>query len=144
MKSARTFRGPFFALSYPDHWEELIVEDIPSFFDPDGAGVLQVAAFTREGGDYDLAHELKDYLERQGIDFEEREIYQYKNALGVNAMVCEYTREGRFWLVTVMGKANQLLIVMFNSDEKPDEEMAGQVSGVIQSIHFGEGKVANE
>lgn len=142
-RSFREFRGPFFYLQYPDHWETIILEDIPSFFDPDGGGALQIAAFQRQGDNADPDTEIKIYLERQKIDYDPEKIVQFQTATGLSGAACEYMKEGRFWMVNVLGKDEKYLIVMYNADLVPDQHTAVLLSGIIQTIQI-DGRSSSE
>ena len=62
--SYQPYRSPngWYMLAYPEHWEVEVIEEIPAFFDPDGAGALQVSAFENKLGSYNLAEELERFL----------------------------------------------------------------------------------
>jgi len=128
-----TFQGTFFRLSYPDHWEAEIIEDIPAFFDPEGGGALQVAAGSEEGN-FQTREELNRFLSRQGMEFQDEKVATFINEKGIECSICEYMREGRFWLVQALSIQNRLLLVFYNSDEIPDQEQALAISSILGSI----------
>ena len=131
------FRGSFFQLLYPAHWEEEIIEDIPAFYDPEGSGVLQVVALRNKGGgEFDLAMEMERYLKRHSIQYDKDVVARFPIPSGLNCMACEFMRENRFWLVNLVAHADKMLIVLYNADEAPDVELARMVSEVIRSVVF--------
>jgi hypothetical protein len=132
----RLFRGTFFQLIYPAEWEMEIIEDIPAFYDPLSGGVLQCAASRNPDGPFDLPGEMRKFLERQQIAFEEDSIARFRTPGGQDCIACEYTREDRFWMVYMIALEDRLLIVMYNADEIPGPDQARSVSDVIASIRF--------
>lgn len=134
IRFSNKFEGPFFELLYPEHWEKIIVENIPSFFDPEGDGVLQVAA-SKLNEPANLQGETTKYLARHGIEFDDKVVY-YKTERGYDCMAREFNKDGRFWLANVMALEDRLLVVMYNGDSTPDEVQAMIISGVIQSIQI--------
>jgi hypothetical protein len=133
---SQMFRGSFFELHYPGHWEEMIVEDIPTFFDPEGGGVLQIASTRKQDGLFDITWEFERYLNKQNIELDPAGIISYKNEQDIDCQVCEYTQDNRFWLVSVMAHMSHLIFVIYNSDIVPDPETAKLISEVMQSIRF--------
>ncbi len=133
---AQHFDGTFFDLHFPDQWEEIIVENIPTFFDPDGGGVLQAAATRNPDGVFDIAWELERYLTRQGIELDPQKIVGFQNSQGLDSLVCEYRHQDRFWMVSVTSHENAMVFLIFNSDEIPDPETAKHISEIIQSLRF--------
>ncbi len=134
-KPARLFRGVFFQLLYPAAWESEIIEDIPAFYDPASGGVLQIAASRSETG-FDLAREMRKFLERVGIEFQADHVASFRMPGGQECLACEFTKDDRFWMVYIIVDEDRLLIVMYNSDEFPDAELARELSDVIASIRF--------
>lgn len=130
----RLFSGPFFRLAYPRDWEMEIIEDIPAFYDADGAGALQVVASRKESGDYEPQEELERWLVRQGVEVAEDRITVYEGQPGVLCAACEFVRDDRFWMVQVMTAGTALLVVIYNADEVPDAETVGILSLIIRSI----------
>ncbi len=134
----QVFRGPFFQISIPGHWEAEIIENMPAFFDPEGAGVLQVAAFRREGQDYDLQSELERYLSQNDIEADPERMARFQLPSGVAGIAVEYIVDNRFWMVNVIGKEQKFLLVLYNSDEVPDSNTAMLISETLGTIEFFE------
>ncbi len=134
--SLRVFQGKFFTIGIPVDWEEVIVEDIPSFFDPDGAGAFQVVALSHEGDDYQLEDEMRRFLTSHGVEFDEAGVVSYVAPEGYHAMACEFRKEDRFWMVQMAATGKRLVIIMYNSDEVPDRALSLTLSGMIQSLKF--------
>ena len=130
------FQGPFFELIFPDDWEHEIIEHIPCFFDPDAGWVLQLAASTATSGNFDLESELRTYLEHNRLEFQEDRVVRYVNPAGLECLACEFMKDNRFWLVQMLGRGSRLLVALFNSDNMPDAELAGQISATVGSIRF--------
>lgn len=135
-KALRPFRGTFFRIGVPEEWEELIIEDIPSFFDPEGGGALQFAAFRQNDAAVDLALEMTRYLGNHGIEFSEDHVVRYQTPSGHSGMACEFEKEDRFWMVNLAAKADRLLFIIYNSDTRPDQELALTLSRVIQTLEI--------
>ncbi len=132
----RLFSGPFFRVAYPRHWEMEIIEDIPAFYDPEGAGALQIVASRSTDAVYVPADELERWLQRQGVEVDSDRIAAYESQPGVACAACEFVRDNRYWMVQVMSPGPTLLFVIYNADEVPDPETAALVSFVIRSIQF--------
>ncbi|MCB1316394.1 MAG: hypothetical protein KDK27_10600 [Leptospiraceae bacterium] len=130
------FRGTFFQLQLPDHWEHEIVENIPAFFDPDGNGVLQIAATRSPSGAYDIAEQMRTYLEQNRLEFLEDRVMSFERPDGARCLACEFVRDNRFWLVHMIALGSRLLIVLYNADQVPDAASIREVVGVIQSVQF--------
>lgn len=130
----RIFKGPFFRLAYPDHWESEIIENIPAFYDPHGCGALQVAASTNPESPYVLETEMVRYLGRHGMELDRERVVRFQTDAGLDCLACEFMKEGRFWLVYMMGEADKLLIVFYNADRIPDAAEVRIISRIIRSI----------
>ena len=135
--AGKVFHGAFFDLAYPAEWELEIVENIPCLFDLEAGWVLQLAASTlKDGGNYDLNSEFTRYLEINQIEFQEDRVVRYENASGLDCLAAEFMKDNRFWLVQMIARGPRLLAALFNSDQVPDQELAGQISATVGSIQF--------
>ena len=132
----KEFKGTFFSLRYPGDWEELVVEDIPTFFDPEAGGVLQVVAATYPTEEVDLKEELIRILFRQGIEGAPDGAIEYVNEDGIPSLSYEYIHDNRFWLVHFMVVRDRLLLMQFNSDETPRMDEALMISSIIRSVKY--------
>ncbi len=132
--AGRLFRGAGFEMLFPHDWEHLVVEDIPSFFDPEEGGVLQVASVKASSNHVDLKEELARYLIRQNVEFKEESVISYKMVHGGEGMACEFVRENRFWMVHVMAFQGRMLVVVYNSDQMPDQDSVKTLLEIIGSI----------
>ena len=130
----RLFRGAFFRLAYPDFWEMEIIENIPAFYDPDGSGALQVAATVNSDGPYDLKEEFTKYLQRHEIEFDDEKVVRFQTDAGWECLAGEFFKEERFWLVYLLGVAEKMIIVCYNSDEMPSKPLVKIISQIIRSI----------
>jgi hypothetical protein len=131
------FHGPFFHLKFPSHWEVEILEDIPAFFDPMGGGALQIAAFKKSDEPVNLEDEMTRYLGQLKMPYDPDKIASFELAAGP-CLACEFIREDRFWLVNMLGKDGQLLIIIYNADEVPDPDTVGILMDIIKSIRLEE------
>ena len=134
MEMSQIFQGTFFELRFPDNWETEIIENIPCFFDPLGGGVVQIVATRGIADTSDLKPEMSKYLARHGLEYHEDKIVRYQTPSGLRAMACEFIREERFWLVQMLSEADKLIVFLFNSDEVPEQELAMNISQMVQSI----------
>ena len=132
----KSFRGTFFRLHYPTDWECEIIENVPSFFDPDAGWALQIAATRNASGDYDLRSELRTYLENNSIEFMEERVVAFETQSGLTALACEFTRENRFWMIQFLGSEDRMVIMIFNADEVPDHDLAIDISRAVGSLEF--------
>lgn len=130
---ARIFQGPFFELQIPGRWEYEIIENVPAFFDPMGAGALQIAATRDSRG---LDEEMQRYLERNGLAFQEDRIARFQNSQGLECLACEFVKDNRFWMVQMIARETKLVIAMYNADETPAEEAATELAGLLASIRI--------
>ena len=129
------FKGPFFEISFPEHWVVEVIENIPAFYDPLGAGALQVVASRKETG-YDLKSEMIKYMARHGMEYSDDAAVAYQTQNGLDCLATEFVREARFWLVQIMVRGDKLLIVTYNADETPGQELASLIGGMVQSIEI--------
>ncbi|MBX7056811.1 MAG: hypothetical protein K1X75_02005 [Leptospirales bacterium] len=135
----RIFHGVFFQVFVPADWEQEIIENIPCFFDPDGAGALQLAATRRDAEEaFDPAEELRYYLEKNGVEYAEDRVALYHTPQGALAAACEYRRDGRFWMVQMIAEGRRMIVALYNADATPDEELARELSVILSSIRFSE------
>ncbi|MEQ8351659.1 MAG: hypothetical protein RH862_09255 [Leptospiraceae bacterium] len=131
------FRGTFFELLYPRDWEYEIIENIPCFFDPEGGGAVQVAAFRQpEGQDFDFDAEMERYLNGHGIQMDKSRIAEFSLASGLACRACEFVLEDRFWLVNMIVQGSRMILVLYNSDDIPEQETVQKISGLIQTIRL--------
>ncbi|HMV44636.1 MAG TPA: DUF3805 domain-containing protein [Leptospiraceae bacterium] len=132
------YRSPngWYILAYPEHWEVEIIEEIPAFFDPDGAGALQVSAFENKLGSYDLSEELERFLSVHKISYDEERVATFTNNLGSQIKACEFIADERFWLVYMISSGSKLIVCTYNSDETPDRELSVIITNIISSIQF--------
>ena len=112
------------------------IGEIPAFFDPDGAGALQVSAFENKLGNYNLSEELARFLTIHKIEYDEECIASFKNNLGSEIKACEFISEERFWLVYMISFGSKLIVCTYNSDERPDKELSIMLTNIISSIRF--------
>ena len=135
------FRGTFFELLYPSDWECEIIEDIPCFFDPEGGGAVQVAAFRHpDGGNFDFDEEMERYLKGHGIRMDKSRIAEFSIPSGLSCRACEFVLEDRFWLVNMVLQGSRMILVLYNSDDMPDADTVQKISGLIQTIRLEAGK----
>ncbi len=134
MDDEQIFEGPFFRLRYPSQWDVEVIEDVAAFFDPEGAGAVQVACSVKSPP-IDLAEEMKSYLARQGIDYHEESMAFYENG-AAQAVACEFVKQERFWMVTLLASRDRLIIVLYNADEVPGAETAEMILALIRSVEL--------
>lgn len=134
----KQFRSPqgWYSLLYPAHWEHMVVEEIPAFFHPDGAGALQFYAFESKQDSFDVNAELANYLKIHQIDYEEDKVAEFENNEGSSIRACEFEKEGRIWLVYMIANQKQMLLATYNADEPVDEEMFQNLTDIISSVRF--------
>lgn len=130
------FEGPFFRVRIPLHWEAEIIENIPAFFDPDGQGVIQVAAVRRSSGDYDPKEELERYLTRNNIEPDSERMARFQLPSGLSAVSVEYIVDNRFWMITAAAQGPCFVLLMYNADEVPTAEMAMLISEILSTVEF--------
>ncbi|MBK8397120.1 MAG: DUF3805 domain-containing protein [Leptospiraceae bacterium] len=136
--SYQPYRSPngWYMLAYPEYWEVEVIEEIPAFYDPDGAGALQVSAFENKLGSYNLSEELARFLAIHKIEYDEDCVASFKNNLGSEIKACEFISEERFWLVYMISFGSKLIVCTYNSDERPDKELSIILTNIISSIRF--------
>lgn len=133
----KCFRGTFFDLEYPDAWEVEIIENVPCFFDPDGIGALQAAAFRNpEGMPFDPIEQLGLYLERNGVTLDSDRVALFDLPSGLQAAACEFMKEDRFWLVNSIVRGDKMLLILWNSDVVPDADTAAAIGHTVMTIRF--------
>lgn len=133
----KCFRGTFFDLEYPDAWEVEIIENVPCFFDPDGIGALQAAAFRNpEGMPFDPIEQLGLYLERNGVTLDSDRVALFDLPSGLQAAACEFMKEDRFWLVNCIVRGDKMLLILWNSDVVPDADTAAAIGRTVMTIRF--------
>ena len=98
---------------------------------------MQVAAFRQpEGQDFDFDGEMERYLNGHGIRMDKSRIAEFALASGLPCRACEFVLEDRFWLVNMIVQGSRMILVLFNSDEIPDQETVQKISGLIQTIRL--------
>ncbi len=133
----KRFRGTFFDLEYPDGWEMEIIENIPCFFDPDGIGALQAAAFREpEGRPFHPIEQLATYLERHQLKLDADRVAVFDLPSGLQAAACEFMKDDRFWLVNCIVKAEKMLLLLWNSDALPDADTAEAIGRTVMTVRF--------
>ncbi|MCB1165252.1 MAG: hypothetical protein KDK37_16675 [Leptospiraceae bacterium] len=134
------FRGTFFELLYPRDWECEIIEDIPCFFDPEGGGAVQIAAFRHpENKNFDFDQEMQRYLEGHEIRMDKSRIAEFNLPSGLACRACEFVLENRFWLVNMIVQGSRMILVIYNADEIPDQETVQKITGMIHTIRMETG-----
>ncbi len=133
---SRSFRGPFYELRFPSHWEELVVENIPCFFDPEEGGVVQAVASRSSTGPYQIQAEMARYLEQHKLNPEMTNLVGYKTDQEADALACEFAKEGRFWMVHMLVHGDRMVLLLYNSDKTPDRGVAGEVASILRSVRF--------
>lgn len=126
----------WYSLLYPEYWEMEVIEGVPTFYDPQGAGAVVVSAFENRMGSYNPRVEMVNFLSHHKIKYKEDSITSYKNKQGSIIQTCEFISKDRFWFVHMMSFKDKLLILTYNADEIPDRELAAILSGIVNSIHF--------
>lgn len=133
----KLFEGPWFQVLYPSHWESQIIENVPCFFDPEGAGALQLAAYRNPNDDpFDADVEIRRYLERQGVEYSPEKIRRFSLPSGPDCNACEFIKNDRFWMINCILRGSRMVFVIYNADEVPDEETVAGIQLMIQSIRF--------
>jgi len=131
------FDGSFFRLAYPDGWELEIIEQIPAIYDPHGSGALQVVASQEpQGTDFNVEQEIARYLERHQISVSDIELHSFYDRSGNECRTCEFIKDERFWMLHMTCRKDQMLLLMYNSDEIPGTELAHTISVIINSVVF--------
>lgn len=126
----------WYIFHYPEYWEMEVIEGVPAFFDPEGAGAFLISAFKNVVGNYDLSEEMGRFLGQHKIQYDPTKIASFEKAEGTLVQACEFVTEGRFWLVYMLANGNKLLICSYNSDEAPDKELAEILTTMISSVRF--------
>lgn len=131
------FEGPWFQLLYPASWQHEIIENVPCFFDPDGAGALQIAAYRNPNDDpFDAESEMQRYLEGHSVEFNLEKISRFNLMSGLDCLACEFVKQDRFWLVNIILRGSKMLLVIYNADEIPDDDTVDSIQLIVQSIRF--------
>lgn len=133
---ARTFQGPFFTVRIPPGWEVEVIENIPAFFDPEGSGVVQIAAFRRPAVILDARDEMERYLNQNGVQPDRSRMTNFILPSGLDCVAVEYVLDNRFWMVNAISQHNRLLFVVYNGDEIPQQGTAMLISEMVSSIEF--------
>jgi hypothetical protein len=135
----RKFEGVFFEAEIPSGWEQEIIEDVPCFFDPEGAGALQLAAArSQTERDYYAPAELIAYLDRNGFELAADRVVTFTQADGSVGAGCEFLQGGRYWSVQIVSRGPLLVVVLYNADEQPDAELRAHLNHVKATLRITE------
>ncbi|MCB1176877.1 MAG: DUF3805 domain-containing protein [Leptospiraceae bacterium] len=127
----------WYSFAYPEYWEMEVIEGIPAFYDPNGAGAFLISAFKNINGEnYDLDEEISRFLSQHEIKYEEDKVASFENSEGTKVKACEFISKERFWLVYILANGNKLIVCTYNSDESPDRELAQILTTMVSSIKF--------
>ncbi|MDF3820067.1 DUF3805 domain-containing protein [Leptospira sp. 96542] len=134
----KQFRSPqgWYSLLYPATWEQMVVEEIPAFFHPDGGGAMQVYAFESKLENFDVNLELENYLKIHEIDYDEDKVAQFENNEGSSIRACEFMKEDRIWMVYMIANKERMILATYNTDEEITEELFQQLTNIISSVRF--------
>ncbi|EPG74080.1 hypothetical protein LEP1GSC058_2493 [Leptospira fainei serovar Hurstbridge str. BUT 6] len=131
------YRSPsgWYTMVIPGHWQQIVIEGIPAFFEENGAGAMQVYAFENKGGSFNAEEELERYLATHSIVYESDKAAFFENNEGGKIIACEFLKEdGRHWMVYLVAAKNKMILVTYNGDEEPTEELAEHLTAVVSSI----------
>ena len=126
----------WYSLKYPEYWEMEVIENIPTFYDPEGAGAVVITAFENKVGNYDPKIEIIRFLSHHGIKYEEDKIAILTNKQGSVIQTCEFISKDRYWFVYMMSFKDKLLILTYNSEETPEHELSLIIHQIVNSIYF--------
>ncbi|TGN18821.1 hypothetical protein EHS15_14700 [Leptospira idonii] len=134
----KQFRSPqgWYSLLYPASWEQMVVEEIPAFFQPEGGGALQFYAFESKQDHFDVSQELENYLKIHEIDYDEDKVAHFENNEGSSIRACEFQKEDRIWMVYVIANQTKMLLATYNTDEEIEDELFQDLSNIISSVRF--------
>jgi hypothetical protein len=137
-KKYKRFQSPqnWFFFEYPDHWEMLVVEGIPAFFDPNDTGVLQIYSLEHQVDLADSELELKNYLGIQNVEFNEDLVARFENAQGTKIVSCEFKIEDRHWAVYSIANKRRLILATFNSDTNISDSLYAELTRIVSTIQF--------
>ncbi len=135
------YRSPagWYTMVIPGHWQNIVIEGIPAFFEEDGAGAMQIYAFENKVGVFDPEAELERYLATHGIPYEADKAAFFDNNENAHIIACEFLKEdGRHWIVYLISAKKRMVLVTYNGDEEPSEDLAEQLTTVVSSIRIEE------
>lgn len=133
----KTFKGTFYSFFYPENWELEIIENIPSLYRLDGPGALIVVAFRYEDPEgVNTTRELLRYFRSRKIQVSEKKILSFYTENHLMASAIEYIHNERFWFANLVGKEHKYVLFLWNSDEIPNQEIASEISFIIQSTRY--------
>lgn len=136
----KIFQSPlkWMTMLYPSHWETMIVEEIPAFFDPEGGGALQIFSFENLEKKFDLDEEMERYLSIHGMGGKSVEIISLTNEEEYDIRAAEFSLNDRFWIIFMLSnKINRMILATYNCDEIIDEMTAEYIFNAISSIKIG-------
>ncbi|TGL61473.1 hypothetical protein [Leptospira sarikeiensis] len=137
----RLYRSPsgWYSMVIPGHWQNIVIEGIPAFFEENGAGAMQVYAFENKEGTFDPEQEMERYLTTHKIEYESDKAAFFENNEGTKIIACEFLKEdGRHWMVYSISAKKRMILITYNGDEAPTEELAEQITTVVSSIRIQE------
>ncbi|EPG64402.1 hypothetical protein ACE5IS_02500 [Leptospira wolffii] len=137
----KIYKSPsgWYTMVVPGHWQHMVIEGIPAFFEENGAGAMQVYAFENKDGTFDAEKELERYLGTHGIPYESDKAAFFDNNLGARIIACEFLKEdGRHWMVYLISAKKRMVLVTYNGDESPTDELAEQLTTMVSSIRISE------
>ncbi|TGJ98861.1 hypothetical protein EHQ53_11310 [Leptospira langatensis] len=135
----RLYRSPsgWYTMVIPGHWQNIVIEGIPAFFEENGAGAMQVYAFENKDGVFDPEKELERYLATHKIEYESDKAVVFNNSEGAKILACEFLKEdGRHWMVYLVSAKKRMVLVTYNGDEDPTDELAEQLTTIVSSIRI--------
>ncbi|TGM51556.1 hypothetical protein [Leptospira vanthielii] len=134
----KQFRSPqgWYSFLFPANWEQMVVEEIPAFFHPNGGGALQVYAFESKLEDFDVDLELENYLKIHEIDYDAENVAVFENNEGTSIRACEFQKEDRVWMVYMVANQMRMILVTYNSDEEVGDELFQQLTNIISSVRI--------
>ncbi|PJZ69336.1 hypothetical protein CH373_13725 [Leptospira perolatii] len=132
------YRSPsgWYTMVVPGHWQTIVIEGIPAFFEENGAGAMQVYAFENKEGTFHPEQELERYLSTHGIVYEADKAAFFDNNEGGQIIACEFLKEDRHWMVYLVATKKRMVLITYNGDEEPSEELAEQLTTVVSSIRI--------
>ncbi|MDH5717505.1 MAG: hypothetical protein OEZ22_07685 [Spirochaetia bacterium] len=145
-----TSANGWYSLEYPRLWDFEIFDSIPSFFDPfEGHGALQVLSIKYSSkkpnskiieaypfmAGKNIEDKMQIFLHAQSV---ESAIGSIKSFTLNNNKICahEYSKEGHFFMVSIIEKNNICLLVLYNCPKEPPKEEASIITDIIKSIQI--------
>ena len=132
------FQSPqgWYQFVYPSSWKSEIIEDIPSFYQVDGAGAFQVFAFLNKSSDYSNLDALKKYLEYHEIEYDEEFVEDFTNSYNMRILACEFEKDNRYWIVYSLGIGSKTILCLYNSDVEISNEIFQELTDMISSFQI--------